>query len=90
MGTNAHGVLWRERSVFGRCGFATLAYTGGIKMESDEVTKILRKCELFSELSDKELRYFAKLGSVQEYEAASLRNYMFCPKDKFLSVEGLI
>jgi CRP-like cAMP-binding protein len=44
-------------------------YTGGIKMESDEVIKTLRKCELFSELSDKELRSFAKLGSVQEYEA---------------------
>ena len=38
-------------------------------MESDEVIKTLRKCELFGELSDKELRHFAKLGSVQEYEA---------------------
>lgn len=45
---------------------------GGIKMKSDEVIKTLRKCQLFSDLSDKELRSVAKFGTVEEYKEGDI------------------
>ncbi len=41
-------------------------------MKADEVTKTLRKCQLFSDLSDKELGSIAKLGSIEEYKAGDI------------------
>ena len=38
-------------------------------MSIEEITETLRMCELFSELSDKELRSIAKLGSIEKFEA---------------------
>ncbi len=38
-------------------------------MSIEEITEILRMCELFSELSDKELRSIAKLGRIEKFEA---------------------
>ena len=38
-------------------------------MSIKEITEILRMCELFSELSDKELRSIAKLGRIEKFEA---------------------
>lgn len=38
-------------------------------MSIEEITEILRTCELFSELSDKELRSIAKLGRIEKFEA---------------------
>ncbi|MEA1948516.1 MAG: cyclic nucleotide-binding domain-containing protein [Thermodesulfobacteriota bacterium] len=38
-------------------------------MRIEEITEILRMCELFSELSDKELRSIAKLGRIEKFEA---------------------
>jgi len=38
-------------------------------MESDEVIKTLRKCELFGQLSEKELLSIANLGSIKKYKA---------------------
>jgi len=38
-------------------------------MSIEEITKTLRMCELFSELSDKELRSIAKLGRIEKFEA---------------------
>jgi len=41
-------------------------------MESDEVIKTLRKCELFGQLSEKELLSIVNLGSIKEYEAGEI------------------
>jgi len=41
-------------------------------MESDEVIKTLRKCELFGQLSEKELLSISNLGSIKEYEAGEI------------------
>ncbi len=41
-------------------------------MESDEVIKTLRKCELFGQLSEKELLSIANLGSIKKYEAGEI------------------
>jgi len=38
-------------------------------MSIEEITEILRMCELFSNLSDKELRSIAKLGRIEKFEA---------------------
>ena len=38
-------------------------------MSIEEITEILRMCELFSELSDKELRSIARLGRIEKFEA---------------------
>lgn len=38
-------------------------------MSIEEITEILRMCQLFSELSDKELRSIAKLGRIEKFEA---------------------
>lgn len=37
-------------------------------MSIEEITEILRMCELFSKLSDKELRSIAKLGRIEKFE----------------------
>lgn len=37
-------------------------------MSIAEITEILRMCELFSKLSDKELRSIAKLGRIEKFE----------------------
>ena len=41
-------------------------------MGSEVITNILRKCELFSELSDEEMGSIAELGSIEEYEIGGL------------------
>lgn len=41
-------------------------------MESDEVIKTLKKCELFRQLSEKEFLSIANLGSIKEYEAGEI------------------
>jgi len=41
-------------------------------MEFDEVIKTLKKCELFDQLSEKELLSIANLGSIKEYEAGEI------------------
>ena len=41
-------------------------------METDEVIKTLRKCELFGKLSEKELLSIANLGSIKKYEAGEI------------------
>jgi len=38
-------------------------------MSIEEITEILRMCELFGELSDKELRSIAKLGHIEKFKA---------------------
>ncbi len=38
-------------------------------MSIEEITEILRMCELFSELSDNELGSIAKLGRIEKFEA---------------------
>jgi len=40
-------------------------------MSLEEITGILRKCELFCELSDNELRSIANLCQIEEFEAGS-------------------
>ena len=41
-------------------------------MVKAEVIEILRKCELFSELSDNELRSIAKLGRIEKFRAGEI------------------
>ena len=41
-------------------------------MGSEAIKIILRKCELFSDLSDQELSSIAELGRIEEYEAGGL------------------
>jgi CRP-like cAMP-binding protein len=41
-------------------------------MEADEVIKTFRKCELFGQLSEKELLSIANLGSIKKYEAGEI------------------
>ena len=38
-------------------------------MVIEEITEILRMCELFCELSDNELRFIANLCQIEEFEA---------------------
>lgn len=38
-------------------------------MDMGEIAEILSKCELFSDLSDKEIRSIAKLGSIEKFKA---------------------
>ncbi len=38
-------------------------------MDMGEIAEILSKCELFSDLSDKEIRSIAKLGRIEKFKA---------------------
>ena len=37
-------------------------------MDAEEITEILRKCELFGELSDEEINFIAQLGCIEKFE----------------------
>ena len=59
-------------------------------MGSGEIIETLKKCELFSDLSESELRTIAKSGSVEEFEGRRSMskgtwepNYIFCPKVRY-------